>query len=329
MPASPNKVGVDSDVRRWLSTLGHRAGGAALTLLASSFLVFAALHLAPGDPTSLLGGGRPLGEQAKEALAQQYGLNDPFLVQYWHWLTGVVQLDFGRSTVFRDSVWNLLSPRLGTTTFLVAYSSLVIVVIGVGLGIIAGLGTSRTRTAVAASTAIGMGIPAFVAAVLLIALFSVQLGWFPVTGAGEGFLDRLWHLTLPAISLALIGIAYVTRMSAIAVAAEARQEHVVTAEGRGLPRRLVIRRHILRNAMIPITTAVGLTVASLIAGTVIVEVAFQLDGIGSLLVSSVDSKDFAVVQAISLLIVFFFVLTNTVVDATYEALDPRLSKERA
>jgi peptide/nickel transport system permease protein len=312
----------------WLPGLGRRIGAAALTLLASSFIVFAALHLAPGDPISLVSGGRRLSADARAALTAEYGFDDPFFVQYWHWLTGVLQVDFGRSTVFKADVWSLISPRLATTFSLVLYSSLLIILIGVGAGLLAGLRGERTRTAVTATTALALGIPSFVAAVVLITVFAVEWGWFPVTGAGEGFADRIWHLTLPAVALALIGVAYVARIAAAAIAEEAEQDHVLIARGRGLPRRMVVRRHILRNAMIPITTACGLTIASLIAGTAIVEVAFQLDGVGSLLVSSVNARDFAVVQAISLLVVFVFVVVNTIVDVTYSLLDPRVAEAR-
>jgi peptide/nickel transport system permease protein len=294
------------------------------TLLASSFIVFSSLYLAPGDPISLLSGGRPLTAVAKAKLTAEFHLNEPFLPRYWHWLTGVIHGDFGRSTIFHEPVSAVISPRIGTTLFLVVFASVLILGIGIFLGMVAGLGRRSTRTAVTATTAIGMGIPSFVASILLISLFSVQLGWFPVTGSGVGFGDRLWHLTLPAISLALLGIAYVTRIATVAVAEEAAQDHVVTATSRGIPRRLVIRRHVFRNALIPIVTVGGLTVAALIAGTTVVEQAFQLNGIGSLLINSVNARDFPVVQAICLIIVVAFVIVNAVVDALYRILDPRV-----
>lgn len=322
--------------RRWLpealtgsrarafTSLGSRLAGLVATLLASSFVVYSSLYLAPGSPVDTLSGGRPLSPAATERLREEYDLNDPFFTRYWHWLTGALHGDFGRSTFFHQDIGTLLSPRIGTTLFLVVFASLLIVAIGIALGVVAGLGGRRTRTAVTASTAVGMGIPSFVASVGLIALFSVQLGWFPVTGSGDGLFDRLWHLTLPAIALALAGVAYVARVAAASIRTEAAEDHVATAIGRGIPRRRVVRRHIVRNALIPITTVSGLTVAGLVAGTAVVEQAFQLNGLGSFLISSVNSEDFPAVQAICLIIVAVFLIVNSVVDGLYRLLDPRL-----
>jgi peptide/nickel transport system permease protein len=304
--------------------IGRRLLAVLATLLASSFVVYSSLYLAPGDPIKLLSGGRPLPPAAEARLSAEYHLDQPFFVRYWDWLKDVVHGDFGRSTVFHQDVSSLLSPRIGTTFFLVVFASLLIVLFGVGLGLLSGLGRRSTRTAVTVGTAVGMGIPSFVASILLIALFSVQLGWFPVTGSGSGLGDRLWHLTLPALALALLGIAYVARIAGVAITEEATQEHVTTATARGVPRPLIVRRHILRNALIPIVTVSGLMIASLIAGSAVVEQAFELDGIGSFLISSVNARDFPVVQAICLIIVVVFVVVNAVVDVLYRLLDPRL-----
>jgi peptide/nickel transport system permease protein len=174
------------------------------------------------------------------------------------------------------------------------------------------------------ATGIGYGIPSFVAAIVLITVFSVDLGWFPVFGAGGGLTDRLWHLTLPAVALALSWIAYVSQLTRASVREELHREHVDTARARGIPRRLIVRRHVLRNAMIPITIVAGLTVAGLIAGDVVVEQAFGISGLGALLDQSVAQKDFAVVQAISLILVAVFVVVNALVDVVNAALDPRV-----
>lgn len=174
------------------------------------------------------------------------------------------------------------------------------------------------------ATTAGLATPGFVAAILLVSLFAVRLGWFPAFGSGSGGLDRLYHLTLPAVALALSGLALVARVTRTAVVGESRREHVETARGRGLAESLVVRRHILRNAFIPISTVSGLTVGGLIAGSVIIETAFGLNGVGSFLVQSVNAKDFAVVQAITMLLVGAFVLINTAVDILYVIIDPRV-----
>jgi peptide/nickel transport system permease protein len=299
-----------------------RVGALVLTLLVASFLIFAALYLAPGDPATLLAGGRAtpaLLEQIREA----NHLNDPVWTRYWAWLSGAVQGDLGDSFIYRQSVTSLLAPRAGTTIFLVVYAAIIILGVGISLGLSSAL-RRRLGAVVTVGTAIGMATPAFVAAILLITVFAVNLGWFPVFGSGEGFLDRLWHLTLPAIALAFAWVAYVAQITKASVREELAREHVETARARGIPGPLIVRRHVLRNAMIPITTVAGLTVAGLIAGAVVVEQAFGLNGLGSFLVQAAGQKDFAVVQAIALLLVATFVIANAVVDLVNGLLDPRL-----
>ncbi|MDQ2836074.1 MAG: ABC transporter permease [Actinomycetota bacterium] len=297
----------------------------AATLLASSFAIFGMLYLAPGSPIAFLSGGHQLSPQALAALQHRYGLDRPFLVRYWDWLVGSLHGDFGRSIAYNTSVGRLLAPRIVTTLGLVAYSSVLIIVAGVALGLISGLRGGATQLIIAGATTIGIAVPSFLASIVLITVFAVNLGWFPVFGPGTGFLDGLWHLTLPAIALALAGTAYVARLSRAAIAEELARDHVRTARGRGLPAGHVIRRHVVRNAMVPISTVAGLTVAGLIAGVAIIETAFGLSGIGSFLVESVTSKDFPVVQAIALILVTAFVVVNTIVDMLYSVLDPRIA----
>jgi len=197
-------------------------------------------------------------------------------------------------------------------------------VFGVVLGLLSALRKGRADTAVLATTTVGIATPSFVAAIVMISVFTLTLHWFPAIGAGTGFTDRLWHLTMPAVALALAGTAYVARLTRSATNEELGREHVDTARGRGVPEPLIVRRHVLRNALIPITTVAGLTVAGLIAGSVVVENAFALNGLGSYLVTSVEQKDFPVVQAIALLLVAAFVIVNTIVDALYGLIDPRV-----
>jgi peptide/nickel transport system permease protein len=160
---------------------------------------------------------------------------------------------------------------------------------------------------------------------ILIQVFALDLGWFPTTGSGSGGVgQRVWHLTLPAIALALSWSAYVGQITRASVRQQERLEHVDTARGRGLPPLMVFRRHILRNASVPIVTISGLTVAGLIAGSIVVETAFNLGGMGSLLVQSVSAKDSNVVLAVSLILVAAFVVANTVADVAQLALDPRV-----
>ena len=299
-----------------------RLGGLVLTLLVASFLIYGSLYLAPGDPATQLAGGRATPE-VLDQIRERYQLDEPFLTRYADWLGAVIQGDLGQSFVYRQPVSELLVPRVGNTVFLVVYAALLILGVGIPLGLLSAL-RRRLGSAVTVGTAIGMATPAFVAAIILIAVFAVGLGWFPVFGPGEGFVNRLWHLTLPAVALAFSWVAYSTQVTKASVREELGREHVETARSRGIPWPLIVRRHIFRNALIPITTVAGLTVAGLIAGAVVVEQAFGLNGLGSFLVQAASQKDFAVVQAISLLLVSTFVVANAVVDLLNGVLDPRL-----
>jgi peptide/nickel transport system permease protein len=303
----------------------------AAALLASSLVVFAGLQLAPGSPLTTLSGGRTLPPEAVAELTARYHLDDPFLVQYWHWLTNALRGDLGDSISLRESVATVIGDRIGVTFQLVLLAGLIVVVVGVGLGLLAGLRRGAVDTGVVIATAGVAAIPSFVLAIVLLSVFSVDLGWFPSVGAGEGFVDRLHHLVLPAVALAGAAMAVVARITRTSVREEAEREHVQTAISRGIPRRQVVRRHVLRNAAIPITTVAGVTVTSLIALAAVVETAFSIDGLGSTLVQAAQSKDFALVQGISLVLVVAFVVANTVVDLLYAALDPRvvLGKEAA
>jgi peptide/nickel transport system permease protein len=304
--------------------VARRMAALAATLLVTSFIIYGAVYIAPGSPLTAVTGGRPLPPSTLRAISHQYGFDKPFLVRYWDWLTGVLHGDFGQSIVSRQDVASLITPRIGTTVFLVVYSALLILVIGVALGLVSSLRKGRVDTLILGGTAVGTATPSIVASIVLIFIFTLQLGWLPALGGGSGFVDQLRHLTMPAIALAISGVAYVARLTRAAANEELRREHVATARSRGIPERIVIRRHVLRNALIPITTAAGLTIASLIAGTVVVENAFALNGLGSFLVQSVGQKDVPVVQAICLILVAAFIIVNTIVDLLYAVIDPRI-----
>jgi peptide/nickel transport system permease protein len=175
------------------------------------------------------------------------------------------------------------------------------------------------------TTTVFAAVPSFVAAIVLLSVFSVNLGWFPALGAGDGGMDTVKHLTLPAIALALSAMAIVVRVTRVAVRTEMGREHVQTAVSRGIPYPQLVRRHVLRNAAIPVTTVVGITITSLIALSAVVERAFSLDGLGAALVQAALSKDFAVVQGIALIFVTAFVVANAIVDLLYAFMDPRVA----
>jgi peptide/nickel transport system permease protein len=298
-------------------------------LLFASVLVFAAVYVAPGSPISALSGGRALTPDQIAALTQQYHLNDPIWTRYWQWLSGVLHGDFGVSLINQEGVSSLIAGRAGTTALLVLYASLLIVVIGISLGVVAALRGGAVDSAVISVTGAMAAIPSFVAAAVLVGLFAVNRQWFPVfgDGAGEGLGSRLWHLTLPAIALALAALGLCARVTRSSVIEEQDRPHVDIARSRGLPSSRILRHHILRNAMVPVTTAVGITIAGLIAGSVVVEQAFSLNGIGTLLIQAISDHDLAVVQAVTLILVAAFIILNTVVDLVHPLLDPRIQIE--
>lgn len=308
----------------WLRWAAARLARLAAALLISSFVIFSAASLAPGSPLAALSNGRTLPPEQQAQLRARFHLDDPFLVRYVKWLGNALRGDFGISVASRDEVSRLITGRIWVTGQLVLYASVIILILGIGLGLLAGLRRGAADSSVLVVTALLAAVPAFVAATLLTIAFVTKLGWFPALGEGEGFGDRIKHLTLPAVSLALSSVALVARVTRAAVREEATREHVQTAESRGIPRRQLVRRHIIRNAAIPITTVSGLTVASLFALSAIVERAFSINGLGSYLVKAAGTKDIAVVQGISMVIVLAFVIVNVLVDICYLVLDPRI-----
>jgi peptide/nickel transport system permease protein len=294
-------------------------------LAVASFVTYAGLYLAPGSPLSVLTGGRPVSADAIRELTERYHLDDPFFQRYGLWVWDILNGRLGDSVIFHAPVADIIGQRIGNTIWLVAYAAVLIVVIGVGAGIIAGLRPGFTDAVVVTVSAVLAATPAFIAAILLLSVFAVGLGWFPALGPGSGFLDRLWHMTLPACALAFGTMAAVIRVTRASVRAELAREHVQTALSRGLPWGVRLRRHVLRNAAIPISTVVGVTLTSLLALSAIVEVAFSLNGLGSTLVQAALARDFSVVQAITLLIVTAFVVSNTIVDFLSALLDPRVA----
>jgi peptide/nickel transport system permease protein len=304
----------------------RRVGLLVLALIVSSFVIFISLNLAPGDPLSALSGGRSLSHATVVALDKEYHLNDPVLVRYWDYVKGVVlHFNLGTSIQFREPVSSLISQRIGVTAELVGYSAVLILVFGVGAGVLAGLRRGALDSSIVAISTILAAVPSFVAAIVLIAIFAVDLHWLPALGNGSGFGGSIQHLTLPAIALAASAFAVVTRVTRVTVRSELSLEHVQTAVSRGIPWPLVVRRHVLRNASSPITTVVGITVTSLFALCAVVEQAFNLNGIGAALIQAALEKDFGVVQGISLVLVGAFVIANAVVDLLYAFLDPRVA----
>lgn len=305
-----------------------KLGALLLTLFLASVVIYSAILLTPGDPVVALAGGvRPTPELIAVIKAEHH-LDQPVWIQYLYWVGGVLTGDFGTSFVYKTPVVDLIGSRFGITLLLVLYTVLLIVIFGVGSGILAARRRGAAEKAVLVGTSVGVAMPTFVVAILLIFVFGRVLGWFPVFGAGQGLLDNLYHLTLPAISLSVLYIAYVSRITRGAIVAQAHSEHVDTARVRGIPSGRIFRNHVFLNASPQILAISGTTIAGLFAVSAIAEQAFGIGGIGSLLTEAAARKDLPVVQILSLLLVALFVVLNAVVDVVIAVIDPDSARSR-
>ena len=309
-----------------LAFVGRRVAALAAMLVVLSFLVFALLYLAPGDLVHSLLGARAVTPQAEAAIRAQYHLDDPFWVQYLRWLGAALHGDFGTSVRTGTPVAQMLEGRVGVTVTLAAISGVLAVGVGVPLGVRAARrrGSFEDR-AITSASVVGVSAPGFAVGLVLLYVFAVMLGWFPLYGVGDGGLDRLWHLALPAAALAVGVGALVVKVTRTAVLRELDQDYVTFARSRGLSGARVLRLY-LRGAAVPIVTSVGLVLASLVGGSILVETTFALPGLGVLLADSITFKDVPVVQAVTLLLATFIGVTTAVVDLFANLADPRVRR---
>ncbi|OUZ12583.1 ABC transporter permease [Aeromicrobium sp. PE09-221] len=308
--------------------IARRLAAIGATLVVLSFVVFALLYLAPGRPEEVLLGTRPATPETLAAIRAKYHLDEPFLAQYLHWAGDALRLQFGESIQSGQAVTAVIGERLPITIMLAAYAVALVVVVAVPSGLLAGArpGSRFDRAATMVST-FGFGAPAFVIGIVMLYVFGIVLGWFPVYGGGsDDLLDRLHHLTLPALALTVSVAAIVFRQTRAATMSVTHADYMTFASTRGLPRRLVWGRYRLRNSSLPVITSVGAIVAFFLTGAVVVEQVFSLPGIGSQLVGAVNTKDVPVIQALALLMAAFILLINLICDVVYLLVDPRLRK---
>jgi len=301
----------------------RRLAGAAVVLTLLSFLVFSLLYLVPGDPVKILVGTRRLTPEVRQAVTARYGLDEPLVVRYWHWLTRALTGDFGDSVRSATPVTDVLASRVSLTAWLTIGAFILAVAVGIPLGIAAARrrGSWVDRTIVGWSV-VGVSAPGFALGLVLLYVFGLMLGWFPVFGEGTGIVDTLWHLALPAIALATGIGAMLVRITRAAVGAELAQDYVTFARSRGVPSRRITAMYV-RGAALPIITSAGLILGMLFGSTVLVEEAFSLPGLGQLLADSITYKDVPVVQAIALLVAFVIIVVTLIVDVVAFAVDPR------
>ncbi len=297
------------------------------TLLGATVVTFLALEILPGDPARVvLGVDAP--ESAVEALRAQLGLDRPALERYLDWVGSLARGRFGTSYTYSVPVDELLVARLGITVPLALMAMALSVVMALVLGVFAAAHHNRRGdVAVMGLSQLGISVPNFWLALLLILLFAVHLGWFSAGGfpgweGGAG--PALKALVLPALALATVQGAILARFTRSAVLETMREDYVRTARAKGLTRGQTLRRHVLRNAMIPLVTVMGLQFANLLAGTIVVENVFALPGIGRLILQAITNRDLVVVRDVVTLLAAMVVLINLVVDLLYAAIDPRL-----
>lgn len=296
-------------------------------LLIMSVVIFLLIYLIPGDPARvILGDGAT--PQAVTSLRTSMGLNLPLPVQYVKWLAGVFTGNLGHSYFFKESVTAILLSRIGPTLEIAVLALLIALLISVPLGIHAAIRRGRvadkTLTAVAL---VGVAIPGFVLSLLLIQVFAVNLGWLPASGYQEvsaGLWQNLRSIILPAFALGIVQASVIGRITRAAVADVVGSPYIRTAVAKGASQSRVTYGHVLRNALMPILTICAQSFGGLVAGAAIVETIFDIPGIGQLLVSAIDRRDYQVIQGVVLVTALMYVLLNLVVDLLYTAIDPRV-----
>ncbi len=309
----------------------RKIGGFVVTLVAASIVVFLALEVLPGDPAlSIL--GVDADPAALEALHHQLGLDQPGLTRYFGWVGGMARGDFGTSYTYKIPVIDLVAPRLAVTIPLALFAMGLSVVMALGLGLFAAAHHNRPGDYGAMIVSqLGIAIPNFWLGLLLILVFAISLGWFSSGGfAGwdAGIGPALKSLLLPAVALATVQGAILARITRSALLEESRSDFVRTARAKGLSRRRTLLAHVLRNAMVPVITVMGLQFSFLLAGTIVVENVFSLPGLGRLVFQAISNRDLVVVKDVVMLLAALVIVVNFLVDLAYRVIDPRLGAAR-
>ncbi|EAO4760581.1 glutathione ABC transporter permease GsiC [Salmonella enterica] len=289
------------------------------TLLIVAVLVFLFVHLLPGDPARLIAGPEA-DAQVIALVRQQLGLDQPLHVQFWHYITHVLQGDFGTSMVSRRPVSEEIASRFLPTLWLTITSMIWAVLFGMAIGIAAAVWRNRWPDRVGMTLAVtGISFPAFALGMLLMQIFSVDLGWLPTVGA-----DSWQHYILPSLTLGAAVASVMARFTRSSFVDVLSEDYMRTARAKGVSETWVVLKHGLRNAMIPVVTMMGLQFGFLLGGSIVVEKVFNWPGLGRLLVDSVDMRDYPVIQAEVLLLSLEFILINLVVDVLYAAINPAI-----
>lgn len=312
---------------RLLAAFARRVGGMAVVMALVVTVVFVIVRVTPGDPAAVM-----LGSDATPAdvaaLRARLGLDAPILVQYGRFVLDILRGDLGQSIFLGQPVTTALLARAEPTFFLTLFSILIAVSIALPVGILSAVrrGTLFDQIVVGI-TMVAASVPSFWLGLVLIQTFAVQLGWFPASGyggPGTPFGERLQHLVLPAVALGIVNSALITRFTRAAMLDVLGEDYVRTARAKGAGPSRVVLKHALKNALIPIITVIGLSIALLVAGAVVTETVFGLPGVGNLVVQAVLRRDYPVIQGALLVVAAIYVLINFAVDMLYLAVDPRV-----
>jgi peptide/nickel transport system permease protein len=308
------------------------------TFFLITVIIFTLIHLAPGDPTTMMGGARPLTQAQKDQIRIEYGLNQPIPVQYLIWLNKLLHGDLGYSYISSSggsSVVDMISMRIPITMELVLTAELLSIVVAVILGVFAAVKHHSIYDASCSVGAlIGYSTPDFWLALMLILVFAVWLGWFPTSRPEtvgltfatpfHALFDRLRHMFLPVITLVTVWTAYLFRLVRSAMLEVLTQDYITTARAKGLKERVVIYKHALRNGLLPVVTYVGYSIGLLFTGAVIVEEVFALPGLGQLMVLSAEGKDYPTLMGLSIAIGIMVLIASLCADIAYAVVDPRI-----
>jgi len=328
----------------------RRLGQAVPVLLGVTFVVFLLMYLTPGDPVQLFMGQAGIVSQEEiERVRREFGLDRPFVEQYGRFLGGILRGDLGQSIIYRRPVATLIAERLPATIELTLFASLIALLVAIPAGVVAAVRRNTWLDAIGTTVSLlGVSLPGFWLALVLILVFSVTLKVLPVAGRasyGTGlhwqtgfllldailqgnwpaFVDILRHLVMPALALSAGMMAMTMRLTRSSLLETIHQDYVRTAQAKGLPQRRVILRHALRNALLPVVTAITLNVGALLGGNMVVETVFSWPGLGRLVVDAVESRDYPLIRGCVLVYAVTYVFLNLIADLSYAALDPRVA----
>ncbi len=293
-----------------------------------ALFVFLLLRLSPGDPAAVIAGDYATAEDVAK-IREKLGLSEPIVVQFWNWSLSLMQGDLGTSIFSNKPVTTLIAQRIEPTLLLALTTILFSIAVAVPLGTIAAFRAGRGIDRVVMLFSVGgFSIPVFVLGYMLIYTFALKLRWLPVQGYKSPFVEGLgpffYHITLPTVTLSVIFIALIARMTRASVIEVLEEDYIRTARAKGQSEMKVLMRHALRNAAVPIVTVIGIGIALLIGGVVVTESVYNIPGLGRLVLDAVLARDYPIIQGLILFFSFIYILLNLIIDLTYTFLDPRI-----